>query len=254
MEPRGVLSLSYLCPRLSASFSSSSSSSFSPLPLVVQEENSVRTLWCMQAGEFSFSSLLPIFLLYRCRTRWRGCSSDFFHHFSGCGSARVGRLEAAMTFHWFLSGLGCSCWFILVIAVIGFRTLEGTFFFHLQHSRHCRFNKVLCRDLDSFWWPECCFASFLSSVWLFFFLSFLSDALSPTGKKEEVLGSPKKPQKTLTISMGYQTKAKGAFWFQALEFLMEYLGHFKGIRTNTSKFPFRLFEWFFPLEPRQLES
>lgn len=35
---------------------------------------------------------------------------------------------------------------------------------------------------------------------------------------------------------------------------MEYFGHFKGIHQNTSKFPFQLFEWFFPLEPQQLES
>lgn len=183
----------------------------------------------MQAGEFSFSSLLPVILLYRCRTRWRGCSSDFFHHFPACGSAPVGRLEAAMTFNWFLSGLGCSCLISFSDYCERLPDTEGNFVFHLQQSLHCCFNELFSMDLDSVWWPKYCFASFLCSVWhIDLFLCFLSDAL-----REEVLSSPKKPGKP-----GYKTKVKGAFWLQPLEFLMEYFGHFKGIHKNTSEFPF----------------
>lgn len=59
MEPRGAVSQSILHPHLSSSSCSSSTSS--PLPLVIQEENRRKILWCLWAGKFGFST--SVFLL-----------------------------------------------------------------------------------------------------------------------------------------------------------------------------------------------
>ena len=109
MEPRGALSQSYLHPRLSSSSSRSSStasSSSSPLPLV-QEESSMRILWCTRAGEFVFSSSLYFCCVVSGGKWWRGCSSTTLQPIPSITSQLM-EIHTATRLHWFLPALGFS--------------------------------------------------------------------------------------------------------------------------------------------------
>lgn len=167
MEPRGALSQSYLHPRLSSSSSrssSTSSSSSSPLPLV-QEESSMRILWCTRAGEFVFSSSLYFCCVVSGGKWWRGCSSTTLQPIPSITSQSM-EIHTGTRLHWFLPALGFAHSILPVRTDRMFSAPEETnFFFHLlQHTSHCFRSKVLCMDQNSRWCrPE-------SHILIFFFI------------------------------------------------------------------------------------
>lgn len=169
MEPRGALSQSYLHPRLSSSSSrssSTSSSSSSPLPLV-QEESSMRILWCTRAGEFVFSSSLYFCCVVSGGKWWRGCSSITLQPIPSITSQFM-EIHTATRSHWFLPALGFAHSIWLVRTERMFSAPEETnFFFYLsQHTSHCFRSKVLSMDQNSRWCrPESHILIFFFSFW-----------------------------------------------------------------------------------------
>lgn len=127
MEPRGVLSLSYLRPRLSSSFSSSSSS-----PLLSLSSSRRRPAWGSFDACKQGNSAFPRYCLYFCCIA-AGRGEEAAAAISFITSQLVDLpLLGGWKQPWHLIDsslvLGVVAWFLLVITVKGFRTLKGTLF------------------------------------------------------------------------------------------------------------------------------